>query len=133
RAITVGLGIAGATTGLALIGLPFGARKPSVAAGVGAVALAGLVVSAWLPASHADELVDDQVRANVVKQKDGLIAHMETEYNDIFITKRESHLVMSFQRYRQQYTESAGNLKDPDELPVAYTQTMTLGAIYPSE
>src|SRR5271165_4841085 len=58
---------------------------------------------------------------------------METEYNDVFITKKDQYLTMSFQRHSQVYTESAGNLSDPDELLVGYTRTMMLGAIYPDE
>jgi spermidine synthase len=130
RAITIGFGVAGAVTGALLMLLPLGARRAAPAAGVAVAALVIGILAAPLPAS-ADDLIDEQARAAVLKQKDGLIAHMETEYNDVFITKNESLLVMSFQRFRQHYTESASNLKDADELPIAYTQTMTLGAIYP--
>ena len=131
RAITIGFGIAGTLTGLILILRPFGARKSLPAASLAVTILvAGVLGTSMLP-SRADDLLDGQARAAVLRQKDGLIAHMETEYNDVFISKNDSLLVMSFQRFRQHYTESAANLKDADELPVAYTQTMTLGAIYP--
>jgi len=133
RAITVGFGIAGALTGALLMLRPFAARQRSPAASVAVAIVAAALVAASVPIARADDVVDEAARAAVLKQKDGLIAHMETEYNDVFITKNGSLAVMSFQRFRQHYTESAGNLADPDDLPVDYTQTMTLGAIYPDK
>lgn len=62
---------------------------------------------------------------------DGRIAHIETEYNDIFITKRRNELTMSFQLKGFDYTESVANLADPDDLPVRYTQMMTVAVLYP--
>ena len=41
--------------------------------------------------------IDEGIRADMLKRADGRIAHVETEYNDIFITKRRSELTMSFQ------------------------------------
>ena len=67
------------------------------------------------------------------KRKDGQIARIETEYNDIFITKRRGELTMSFQLKGWDYTESVTNLSDPDDLPVRYTRMMTIGVIYPEE
>ena len=64
----------------------------------------------------------------MLKRADGRIAHIETEYNDIFITKRRNELTMSFQLKGYDYTESVANLADPDDLPVRYTQVMTVGA-----
>jgi spermidine synthase len=66
-------------------------------------------------------------------RRDGQIAHIETEYNDIYITKRRAELTMSFQLRGWDYTESVTNLKDPDDLPLKYTRNMTLGMIYPEE
>ena len=63
----------------------------------------------------------------MLKRADGRIAHIETEYNDIFITKRRNELTMSFQLKGYDYTESVANLTDPDDLPVRYTQMMTVG------
>jgi spermidine synthase len=40
---------------------------------------------------------------------------------------------MSFQLKGYDYTESVANLVDPDDLPVRYTQVMTLGVAYPAE
>jgi spermidine synthase len=79
------------------------------------------------------ELVDEQIRAELLKRKDGQIAHIESEYNDIYVTKRRTELTMSFQLKGWDYTESITNLKDPDDLPLRYTRNMTLGVIYPQE
>jgi spermidine synthase len=67
----------------------------------------------------------------MLKRADGRIAHIETEYNDIFITKRGPQLTMSFQLKGWDYTESVVNLADPDDLPLRYTQVMTIATIYP--
>jgi len=132
RAITIGIGVAGALTGLILMLIPF-ERKLGLAPALATAILAAglLIVSPSL--SRADDLVDAQIRANTLKQKNGLVAHIETEYNDVFITKRDAYLTMSFQRHSQAYSESSVSLTNPDELPIAYTQTMMLGAIYPDE
>ena len=62
----------------------------------------------------------------MLKRPDGRIAHIETEYNDIFITKRRNQLIMSFQLKGWDYTESVTNLADPDDLPLRYAQVMTI-------
>ena len=38
---------------------------------------------------------------------------------------------MSFRIKRKDYTESITNLADPDDLPIPYTWTMTIGVVYP--
>ena len=124
RAITLTLGVAGIASGLALIALP--ARRRVV------LALAALV-ACMIPPARADDLVDATVRAEMLTRADGRIAHIETEYNDIFITKRRSQLTMSFQVKGYDYTESVAALDDPDDLPVRYTQVMTVGLLYPPE
>jgi spermidine synthase len=85
------------------------------------------------PASWSDELVDVRVRADMLSRRDGRIAHIETEHNDIYINKRREELTMSFQLKGWDYDESIINLKDPDDLPVKYTRNMTLGVIYPED
>ncbi len=67
----------------------------------------------------------------MLKRSDGRVAHMETEYNDVFITKRGTQLTMSFQLKGWDYTESVVNLADPDDLPLRYTQVMTVALAYP--
>ena len=123
RAITLTLGIAGVLSGLLLIALPKLQRSALL------IALALLAV----PQAHASDLIDRQIRTDMLKRADGRIAHIETEYNDIFITKRRNELTMSFQLKGYDYTESIANLADPDDLPVRYTQVMTLGVAYPAD
>jgi spermidine synthase len=61
----------------------------------------------------------------------GRVAHIETEYNDVFITRRGNQLVMSFQVKGWDYTESIANLLEPDDLPLRYAQVMTVATVYP--
>ena len=67
----------------------------------------------------------------MLERADGRLAHIETAYNDVFITKRRHQLVMSFQLKGWDYTESVSNLLDPDDLPLRYAQVMTIATIYP--
>jgi spermidine synthase len=128
RAITLTLGAAGLAAGLVLVALSYAGRSRGI--GLGLLG-AGLVFSAHAP--HAAELIDAAVRADMMARKDGQIAHIESEYNDIYITKRRAELTMSFQLKGWDYTESITNLRDPDDLLLKYTRNMTLGVIYPPE
>jgi spermidine synthase len=123
RAITLALGALGLCAGLALMAL---ARR-SIGAALVVVALAAPTVSS----GRADNLIDEAVRAGMLARTDGRLAHIETKYNDVFITKRGHQLVMSFQVSGRDYTESITNLLDPDDLPLRYAQVMTIAAIYP--
>jgi predicted membrane-bound spermidine synthase len=122
RAITLALGTLGLLAGLALLTV---ARRGAAAALVIALALPSV------PIARADDLIDDAVRAGLLGRADGRIAHIETEYNDVFITKRGHQLVVSFQIKGWDYTESVSNLLDPDDLPLRYAQVMTIATIYP--
>jgi predicted membrane-bound spermidine synthase len=91
-----------------------------------------LALAALAPSSgRAESLIDDGIRADMLKRPNGRIAHIETEYNDIFITRRQNQLVMSFQVKGWDYTESVTNLLDPDDLPLRNAQVMTIATIYP--
>jgi hypothetical protein len=68
----------------------------------------------------------------MLKRADGRIARIETEYNDIFIVKRGTHLTMSFQIKGWDYTESVTNLADPDDLPLRYSQVISIATVYPA-
>ncbi len=103
---------------------PFPALAAAVICLVAIVALAA-------PACRADTLLDESVRAAMLKRTNGRIAHIETEYNDVFITKRQNLLTMSFQIKGWDYTESVSNLLDPDDLPLRYAQVMTVATVYP--
>jgi spermidine synthase len=131
RAITFTLGISGlVASALLLAGSRAGGRAR----------LGGLVVLVAtsllsMPASplSAEELFDAQIRADLLKHKDGLIAHVETAYNDIFVGKVQTLLKMSFQWKGWYFYESAVNLTDADDLPMLYARVVGLAAIYPQE
>jgi predicted membrane-bound spermidine synthase len=125
RAITLTLGAFGLAAGLALLAL---ARLHRPASSV--LVVVALAVST-APAGRADNLIDEAVRASMLERADGRLAHIETAYNDVFITKRRHQLVMSFQLKGWDYTESVSNLLDPDDLPLRYAQVMTIATIYP--
>jgi predicted membrane-bound spermidine synthase len=126
RAITLSLGAAGIASGLALLLHARLARKAAVAS---LCLLAAFALT--LSGSRADAVIDDAARMALLKRADGRIAHIETEYNDIFITKRGPRLTMSFQLKGWDYTESVVNLVDPDDLPLRYTQVITVALAYP--
>lgn len=125
RAITLTLGATGVLAGLVLIAVGRRRRLNAVL-----LSLLSVAISHTQPLA-ADELIDPKIRADMLARKDGRIAHTETEYNDIFISKRGPQLTMSFQLKGYDYTESVANLRDPDDLPVLYTRNMTLGVVYP--
>ena len=127
RAITLTLGAVGLISGLILLALP---RRERRAAGA-FILLAVAALAA--PSCRADSLFDEGVRAAMLKRANGRIAHIETEYNDVFITKRQNQLTMSFQVKGWDYTESVINLLDPDDLPLRYAQVMSIATIYPNE
>jgi spermidine synthase len=127
RAITLTLGAVGLVAGLGLLVLPRLQRHPR---GVAAVILLALT-TLTAPVGRAESLLDEGIRAAMLKRPNGRIAHVETEYNDVFITRRQNQLVMSFQVKGWDYTESATNLADPDDLPLRYAQVMSVAAIYP--
>ena len=95
--------------------------------------MAGLIAAGSAPAARADKLFDESVRADMLKRPDGRVAHVESEYNDIYVTKRRGELTMSFQLKGWDYTESVIDLVDPDALVLRYSQVMTVATIYPGE
>jgi len=132
RAITLWLGAAGIACGLILLALGRAERRSGLVAL--ALLLAASVLVVQRPAVADDALVDQGVRAEILKRKDGRLTHVESEYNDIYINKRRNQLIMTFQLKGWNYTESVANLEDPDDLPLPYAQTMTASSLlYPAE
>ena len=125
RAITLTLGAVGLLSALALLALPRLGRRAA-----GALVLIALAASS-ASSGRAESLLDEAVRAAMLKRPNGRVAHIETEYNDVFITKRQNQLTMSFQVKGWDYTESVSNLIDADDLPLRYAQVMTVATIYP--
>ena len=129
RAITLTLGVAGIIAGLSLIALAWGKRRRAVAALAALLtALAALPVPA--ARAQAEAVVDKAVLAKMLKHPDGLVEHVETEYNDIFIDKRKDRLSMSFQYKGWDFEESVADLNDPGRLIARYTRLMTVALAY---
>ena len=80
---------------------------------------------------RAEAVFDPQIRAAMLKRKDGQIAHIETSYNDIFVVKYQNLLSMTFHQKRYYYQESQINLVDPDDLPMLYVRALSVTAMYP--
>jgi spermidine synthase len=92
-------------------------------------ALAGLLLAAT--GAFAQSPVDEGVRAQMAKHRDGPVAHVETQYNDLFIAKRGPMMTLST-RFKVNYNiHSMINLTDPDDMPAPYTQLLTAGLLYP--
>jgi predicted O-methyltransferase YrrM len=78
-------------------------------------------------------LFDPEIRAAMLKRKDGQIAHIETAYNDIFVVKYQNLLTMTFHQRRYYFQESQINLADPDDLPMLYVRTLSMATMYPQD
>src|SRR5262245_44789904 len=128
KAITYSLGAAGLACGLVLIALSWLAPRRALI-----LMMTGLMAASVAPAARADTLIDESVRADMLKRPDGRVTHVESEYNDIYVTKRRSELTMSFQLKGWDYTESVADLRDPDALVLRYSQVMTIATSYPGE
>ena len=103
------------------------------ALGVLAVLLVSHVLLWPISLVRAEESFDPEIRAALLKRKSGLIAHVETAYNDIFVSKDRNLLKLSFEWKGWHFQESQVNLADPDDLPMLYSRTMTIAAIYPQD
>ena len=124
RAITLALGAAGLACALALIAIGRNGRSA-------AVVIAFVFVFAGNRA-WADSPFDESVRAQMLKHADGRVARVETEYNNLFINKREQFLSLSsMYKGRPEYFESIVDLKDADDLSVPYTRIMPAAVVYP--
>jgi spermidine synthase len=119
--LTLSLGGAGCIAGLALMLM----RRVGVKAAA-TVAGALVLMMALSPGAQSEGLIDDKLRAALLRRPDGLLAHIETVYNDIFVSKRRGIMAMSFQLKGWEYTQSEANLRDADDLPVPYTRAMTI-------
>ncbi len=61
----------------------------------------------------------------------GVVARVESLYNDIYVYKRPNgNYILSFGAQRLRYIESEVNPNDELDLPVYYTQSMTVGLAY---
>jgi spermidine synthase len=101
--------------------------------GVLGVLLVACALSMPVSSAMPEEPFDAAIRADVLKRKSGLIAHVETVYNDIFVRKYQNILRLSFQVKGWYSRESEANLADPEDLPMLYSRVMSVAAIYPQE
>ena len=133
RAITYVLGVAGVASAALLIAQASIASARLARLGALAVLLASAALLVPIADARAQEAFDPDIRAAMLKRDNGLIAHIETVYNDIFVSKDKSVLKMAFQWKAWHFPESEVNLADPDDLPMLYPRAMTIAAIYPPE
>jgi spermidine synthase len=78
-------------------------------------------------AARSAEIFD---RAALLAREDGQLAHIEGQYNDIYVVKRGNELLMTARLKGWNYTESRINLADPDVVPANYLRLMTTALAY---
>jgi spermidine synthase len=125
RTITFTLGAAGVACGLALIAFPSRRRVAAMAALLGVGTLTA--IAAAPSAAQAVEIFD---RAALLAREDGQLAHIEGQYNDIFVVKRGNELLMTSRLKGWNYTESRISLADADVIPANYLRMMTAALAY---
>ena len=130
RTITLTLGAAGMACGMALIGFPT-RRRPTTMAAILAPLLAGfgtfVAIAAAPSVAQSAEIFD---RAALLARDDGQLAHIEGQYNDIYVVKRGNELLMTARLKGWNYTESRINLADQDVIPANYLRMMTTALAY---
>jgi spermidine synthase/MFS family permease len=131
RAITFTLGILGLFGGALLFVVARSRWWRRVQLGAAVVLLASQAT--MLSPARAEEPFDPQIRADMLQRQNGLIAKVETMYNDIFVSKHDHLLRLSFQWKGWYFQESEVNLADPDDLPMPYARAMSIAAIYPPD
>ena len=133
RAITISLVLAGVVARLVLLATQRWSRQASAA--VALIAVTGTLTSTVFPAAPArgEELIDLETRKVMLARKNGLIAHIETTYNDIFIAKKQAELSMSFQVKGWEWDQATVNLNDPDDVVFPVMRQMSTAVVYPKE
>jgi spermidine synthase len=130
RAITLLLGAVGVGCGLCLMALDRMHSSHKTARSItGLITFAVLVLAcnrAW-----SGELFDENVRARMLKHDDGPVAHIETEYNNLYVNKLGPLLALTTRVRNEIYPHSIVDLKDPDDMPVSYTRMMPAVLLYP--
>lgn len=112
-------------------GLSFLLAVPAIAARRGLV-LAG-VVGAGIGLGHGPGWAAQQdvfARYDPGPARRLKVEQIETEYNNIFVTRRGDFVTMSFRVRRRDETESVINLRDPGALPLPYTRAMTVAVAF---
>ena len=128
RAITLLLGAAGILCGVCLMALEriYARRKLEILAVLAALALG-------CGGARCEGLFDENVRAQMLKHEGGFVAHVETEYNNVYISKNGPMLAMTTMVAKRWTFESIVDLKDPDDLQVPYSKLVPAGLLYPEK
>jgi spermidine synthase len=82
---------------------------------------------AWTLFNTHQNVTDDSVLSSTHQ---GILEHVESEYNNIMIYKHAEYITMKFSRHQAEYTESTINTQNAYELPVDYTRVMPIGLVY---
>jgi len=130
RAITFMLGAAGVACGVALIACVARRRPARMAVLLGTSLLGFGTFVATAAAPSAARSAESFDRASLLAREDGQLAHIEGQYNDIFVVKRGNELLMTARLKGWNYTESRINLADPDVIPANYLRMMTTALAY---
>lgn len=108
---------------------PEKAAKPGGARSAVLIGIVGLAVVAAVVAFLFWR--ENEPVALAAGDEPGIVARVESLYNDIFVRKlANGHYVLMFGAERLRYTESIVNPEDELDLPVYYTQSMTVGLAY---
>jgi spermidine synthase len=129
RAITLLLGAAGGACALCLIAFDRVRARDAGTSAIGLIVFAVLAVGCGR--AGAAELFDEGVRAQMLKHSDGRVAHLETEYNNIYINKVGPFLSMTTRVRNEINYHSIVDLADADDLQVPYTRLMAAALLYP--
>jgi predicted membrane-bound spermidine synthase len=130
RAITLLLGAAGIFCGVCLMALERLYARQKAETLVIAILL---VLAAGCGGARSEGLFDENVRAKMLKHEGGPVAHVETEYNNVYISKNGPMLAMTTMVAKRWLFESIVDLKDPDDLQVPYSKLMPAGLLYPEK
>ena len=130
RTITLTLGAAGVACGMALIGFPTRRRTTAMAAILAPLLMGFGSFVAIASASSVAQSAEIFDRATLLAREDGQLAHIEGQYNDIYVVKRGNELLMTARLKGWNYTESRINLADQDVIPANYLRVMTTALAY---
>ncbi|MCZ6860915.1 MAG: fused MFS/spermidine synthase [Alphaproteobacteria bacterium] len=115
-------------------GLSFLIAVPAIAARRGLVLACAVAAGlSLLPGQVLAAAPDVFARYDVGSAPRIKVEQIETEYNNIFVTRQGDFVTMSFRVRRRDETESVINLRDPGALPLPYTRAMTLAVAYVDE
>jgi spermidine synthase len=141
RAITLTLGVVGIACALVLIAAQRLRSRPTNSLAKHAKLLTWALLI-WAVAGAAlafggraqgESLFDEAVRTQMLAHRSGPIAHLETEYNDLYISKRGPLLALTTRVRDELRFHSIVDLEDPDDMPVPYTQTFAAALLYPEK